>query len=224
MHSITSRWGVMPVLYPNIMEELKLSYIQIGGIRTASSFASGFPQIFISFLRRRFLGKTLIGVGNIILSVMNAASNIIKNFNQFIFCRVIGEIRGSPQHPIGTSILTKQSPERQRGRVLGLNPAAANLASAIAPLIGAALLISLGWRFAIFSCATPAFIVALVLIFFAHETVDTDEQSKKMGVHAFSEAFLDAIRDRNVLAISVVRTVVAFRMGGRAFIPLYFIN
>jgi FSR family fosmidomycin resistance protein-like MFS transporter len=36
--------------------------------------------------------------------------------------------------------------------------------------------------------------------------------------------FTTALRNRNVLSISLLRTVMAFRMGIRAFIPLYFIN
>jgi len=214
--------SVMSILFPSIMEEFQLGYIQIGLIRTASSFTTGFPQLFISFLRRRFLGKVLLGVGNILLSVMNMISGLAGNFNQFIFCRVVGGIGGSPQHPISASLLVKNFPLKQRGKVLGFNIAGASLASTFAPLIGAALLVSLGWRSTIFICAVPTFFVGLTFILFVKEAWETNDRAKDAPL--LGGAFLRAMRDRNVLAISVVRTIFAFRMGVRAFIPIYLIN
>ncbi len=212
--------GVMPVLFPSIMEEFQLGYFHIGLIRTASSFATGFPQLFVSFLRRRFLGNVLLGIGNIVLSVMNALSSLAKSLNQFLVYRVIGGVGGSPQHPIGASIIAKNFQE-QRGRAMGFNLVGSNLASVLAPLIGTLVLVSLGWRTAIFICTLPSFCLGLAFLFLVKEREEMNEKPK--GTLSVG-AFLHAMRDKNVLAVSLVRTALAFRMGIRAFIPTYFIR
>jgi sugar phosphate permease len=44
--------GASPVLYPAIIDEHGLSHSQLGMLRSASTFAAGFPQLFVGILRR----------------------------------------------------------------------------------------------------------------------------------------------------------------------------
>jgi sugar phosphate permease len=212
--------GALPVLFPSIQEEFHLSYVQLGVLRSASSFSAGFPQMFVGFLRRWTSGRVLIGLGNIINSILNMFASWVGSFRQFIALRVIGSIGSSPQHPIGTSILTRNTPQSLRGRIFGLNMSIPTLASTFAPIIAAILLYSIGWRMTFFFLAVPALIASCVMIFFVKEGIEASEETKTFSLGGF----LKALRNRNVLAISGVRTVMAFRMGIRAFIPLYFIN
>ena len=62
--------GAMPILYPDIMDEFNLSYSQLGLIRSVSTFAAGFPQMFVGFLRKWFSARVLVGAGNLVNSVM----------------------------------------------------------------------------------------------------------------------------------------------------------
>jgi FSR family fosmidomycin resistance protein-like MFS transporter len=212
--------GALPVLYPAIMEEFDLGYVQLGFLRSASSFSAGFPQMFVGALRRRFSGRTLIGLGNLVYSVLNMAAGYVGSFQQFIALRVVAGIGGSPQHPIGTSMLTTNTHPSWRGRVFGINLAAPTLASTLAPLLAAWLLLSLGWRATLTVLSVPALLASLVMLFVVKENADADARSRSFSMRGL----IDALRNRNVLAISALRTVMAFRMGVRAFIPLYFIN
>lgn len=133
---------------------------------------------------------------------------------------MIGGVSGSPQHPVGTSMLTTNTDPKWRGRMFGLNMAVPTLASTLAPLLAAWLLVSMGWRSTMFVLAVPALLASIFLLLFVKEQADADARSRTFSLGGFATA----LRNRNVLAISVLRTVMAFRMGVRAFIPLYFIN
>jgi FSR family fosmidomycin resistance protein-like MFS transporter len=212
--------GALPVLYPEIMEEFDLGYVELGLLRSATSFAAGFPQMFVGLLRRWFSGRTLIGVGNVIFSGLNMLAGRVGSFQQFLALRVLGGIGGSSQHPVGTSMLTTYTNPSWRGRVFGLNMAVPMLASALSPLLAAWLLVALGWRLTLSVLAVPVLVASLLTLIFLKEPADADVTSRSFSL----SALITALRNRNVLAISALRTVMAFRMGVRAFIPLYFIN
>ena len=212
--------GALPVLYPEIMEDFDLSYVQLGLLRSVSSFAGGLPQMFVGLLRRRFPGHVLVGLGNLIFSALNMLAGFVGGFWQFLTIRVLGSIGGSPQHPVGTSLLTTNTDPSWRGRVFGLNMAVPTLASTLSPMIAAWLMVSVGWRTTLSALAVPALFASIAMILFVKEQEDAEA-----GSRAFSmRELMDALRNRNVMAISTLRTVMAFRMGVRAFIPLYFIN
>lgn len=212
--------GVLPVLYPSLLDEFGLSYVQIGFLRSASQFAAGFPQMFVGALRRWFSGRVLVGLGNVINAVFNIIASFVGSFHQFLALRVMAGMGSSPQHPVGTSILTTNIDPSWRGRVFGLNMAVPMLASTLSPLIAAWLLVSMGWRSTLLVMAVPSLIASCFTLLFVKEKTDATAETRSFSFGRL----LDALNNRNVLAISTLRTVMAFRMGVRAFVPLYFIN
>jgi sugar phosphate permease len=117
-------------------------------------------------------------------------------------------------------MLTTNTDPSWRGRIFGLNMAVPTLASTISPLVATWLLITLGWRMSLFTLALPALIGSLILLVFVKDSGDGEVRSRSFSLSGFTAI----LRNRNVLSISLLRTVMAFRMGVRAFIPLYFIN
>jgi sugar phosphate permease len=213
--------GGLPILYPDIMEEFGLSYSQLGLLRSASTLAAGFPQMFVGFLRRWFPGRILIGVGNLVNSVMNIGISVSSGFYQFLVLSVLGGVGSSTQHPVGASLITTATEPSRRGRMLGLNQSVPSLAFSLTPLLAAYLIIRLGWRTTLGVLSVPALVASLILIFL----VRGGESAEAKTRDAFSWGRLrESLRNRNVLAISVLRSVMAFRMGVRTFLPLYFIN
>jgi len=213
--------GGMPVLYPEILQEFQLSYSQLGLLRSASTFSAGFPQMFVGFLRRWFSGRVIISIGNIFNSVFNIIAGFTGNFHQFISVRVLSGIGSSPQHPVGTSIITTNTDPSKRGRFLGLNQAVPAISFTVTPLIAAAMLTYFKWRMTLSLLSIPALIVSFILLLFVKGAGDAEgTTSDALSWSRLSEA----LRNRNVMFISLVRTVMAFRMGVRAFIPLYLID
>jgi FSR family fosmidomycin resistance protein-like MFS transporter len=213
--------GAMPVLYPDIVTEFGLSYSQLGLLRSAVTFAAGFPQLFVGSLRRWVSGRVLIGVGNIINAVMNVTAALSRGFLQFVGLTVLGGIGSSTQHPVGASIVSAMSDASLKGRMLGLNQSISSLAFSLTPLIAAFLLTQLGWRSTLSLLSVPALLLAVVLLILIQGTPLVEARSTE----ALSWSTLKAVlAKRNVLAISMLRSAMAFRMGVRTFLPLYFID
>jgi len=213
--------GAMPMLYPEIMTEFSLSYSQLGLLRSANTFATGFPQMFVGVLRRWTSGRLLLGVGNLINAVMNILAGMSRGFLQFFGFRILGGIGSSPQHPVGASLVTSATDPSKRGRMLGLNQSIPSLAFTFTPLLTAYLLTMMGWRPALALLSMPALVFSLILIFFVKGSSSTEART---GDSLSWASLREAMRNRNVLSISVLRSVMAFRMGVRAFLPLYFID
>ena len=213
--------GALPILYPEIIDEFGLSYSRLGILRSASTFAAGFPQLFVGLFRRWFSGRILVGVGNAINSLMNIAAALSQGFFQFFGLTVIAGVGSSTQHPVGTSIVSAGTDPSERGKMLGLNQAIPSLAFSFTPLVAAYLLTQMGWRTALALLSLPALALSLILIFFIRGSKSIEATTR--DALNFSK-LRDAMRDRNVLSISLLRSVMAFRMGVRTFLPLYFID
>jgi len=213
--------GAMPMLYPDIMDEFSLSYSQLGLIRSAITFAAGFPQMFVGFLRRWFSGRVLVGIGNLVNSVMNILAALSRGFLQFFGFTVLGGVGSSTQHPVGASIISAATDPSRRGRMLGLNQAVPSLAFSFTPLIAAYLLTRMGWRSTLSVLSVPALLLSVVLILFVRGISSVEATTRD----ALNLSMLrEALGNRNVLSISLLRSVMAFRMGVRTFLPLYFID
>jgi sugar phosphate permease len=213
--------GALPMLYPEIMAEFSLSYSQLGLLRSANTFVTGFPQMFVGYLRRWTSGRVLLGAGNLINAVMNILAAFSRGFLQFFGFRILGGIGSSPQHPVGTSVVTSATDPSKRGRMLGLNQSIPSLAFTFTPLITAYLLTRMGWRPALALLSTPALLFSVILLFFVRGSSSSEAKTRD----ALSWTRLrEAMRNRNVLSISALRSVMAFRMGVRSFLPLYFID
>jgi sugar phosphate permease len=213
--------GAMAILYPEIMDEFALSYSQLGLLRSANTFVTGFPQMFVGFLRRWTSGRILLGVGNLINSVLNILAGLSRGFLQFFWFRILAGIGSSTQHPVGASVVTSATDASKRGRMFGLNQSIPSLAFTFTPLITAYLLTRMSWRSALAVLSIPSLVFSLILIFFVRGSRSTEARTRD----ALSWTKLrEALRNRNVLSISVLRSVMAFRMGVRTFMPLYFID
>ena len=213
--------GAMPMLYPEIMGEFSLSYSQLGLLRSANTFVTGFPQMFVGFLRRWASGRVLLGVGNLVNAVMNVLAGLSRGFPQFFGFRILAGIGSSAQHPVGASLVTSATEPSRRGRMLGLNQSIPSLAFTFTPLLTAYLLTRMGWRPALALLSVPSLVFSLILILFVRGAGSAEARTSD----ALSWATLrEAMRNRNVLSISALRSVMAFRMGVRTFLPLYFID
>jgi FSR family fosmidomycin resistance protein-like MFS transporter len=209
--------GVLPVLYPTMIMEFGIDYVQLGALQFLSSFATGFPQMFVTFLRRFVSRKILLGVGTLFSSLLNIAASLASNFQNFLTLRVVSRLGISPQHPVGASLITSYSQSSWRGRVFGLNLSLPMVGSTIAPIVGAALLLSVGWRSTLLIITIPVLISGFVILILVKEEREEGVKTKRQG-------FLKTLRSKNVLPISLLRSAMAFRHGVRSFLPIYFIN
>jgi FSR family fosmidomycin resistance protein-like MFS transporter len=213
--------GSMPMLYPDLMDEFDISYSELGLIRSAAGLAAGVPQMFVGLFRRWFSARVLVSGGNLINALMNIGISMGNGVAQFLGFSVIAGVGSSVQHPIGASIVSHGADPKNRGRMLGLNQAIPSIAFAFTPLITAYLLTKMGWRSTLGILSIPALTLSLVILLFVKGSSDVEGKTRD----ALNWGKLrEQLKNRNVLSISVLRSVMAFRMGVRTFLPLYFID
>jgi FSR family fosmidomycin resistance protein-like MFS transporter len=203
------------------MDEFKLSYGQLGLVRSIAGFSAGFPQLFVGILRRWLSGRVIVSVGNIINSIMNVCIAAGNGFLQFLGFSIIAGVGSSVQHPIGASIVSNSSNPNDRGKMLGLNQSIPSIAFTFTPLITAYLLTRMGWRTTLGFLSIPALLLSLFILFFVRG--GSDVEGKTRDALNFM-TLKDSLKNKNVFSISILRSVMAFRMGVRTFLPLYFID
>ena len=213
--------GAMPMIYPDLMDEFQIGYGQLGLVRSVAGFSAGFPQVFVGFLRRWFSGRVIVSAGNIVNSAMNIALAAGSGFLQFLGFSVAAGVGSSVQHPIGASIVSNGSDPGERGRMLGLNQSIPSIAFTFTPLVTAYMLTRMGWRPTLGILSVPALLLSLFILFFIRGGSDVEAKTRD----ALNWASLrESLRNRNVLSISLLRSIEAFGMGVRTFLPLYFID
>ena len=213
--------GSMPMLYPDLMDEFDISYAELGLIRSAAGLAAGVPQMFVGLFRRWFSARVLISGGNLLNALMNIGISMGNGFAQFMGFSVLAGVGNSVQHPLGASIVSNGADPKDRGRMLGLNQAVPSIAFAFTPLLTAYLLTRMGWRWTLGVLSIPALALSVVILFFIKGSSDVEGKSRDaLNLGKLREQ----LKNRNVLSISVLRSVMAFRMGVRTFLPLYFID
>jgi FSR family fosmidomycin resistance protein-like MFS transporter len=213
--------GAMPIIYPDLMDEFNIGYGQLGLVRSVAGLSAGFPQMFVGFFRRWFSGRVIVSVGNIINSVMNIAIAAGSGFLQFLGFSVAAGIGSSVQHPIGASIVSNGADPSDRGRMLGLNQSIPSIAFTFTPLITAYMLTWMGWRPTLGILSVPALLLSLFILFFIRGGSDVEAKTRD----ALNWGSLkESLHNKNVLSISLLRSIEAFGMGVRTFLPLYFID
>ncbi|RAV01292.1 MFS transporter [Paenibacillus sp. YN15] len=130
----------------------------------------------------------LIGLGIFVIGSLTsglASSNLWLN----IF-RGFQGIGGAAMMSLSLTIVTASFPEKQRGLALGIWSSAVGLAIAGGPLIGGALVDSLGWR-SIFLVNIPIGMVAILLgIFFIRESEKNNNEKIDYLGFIFSTALI----------------------------------
>jgi EmrB/QacA subfamily drug resistance transporter len=107
--------------------------------------------------RRTFqVGLALFSVGSLLCS-------IAPNVELLVVSRMVQAVGGSMLNPVAMSIITNTFTERrERARAIGVWGGVVGLSMALGPLVGGALVGSVGWR-AIFWLNVPVGVLAIVL-------------------------------------------------------------
>ncbi len=215
--------ALLPVLYPSIISEFNLSYSLVGLVVMGYRLSSGALQLVVGFLGRFVRRKVLLGVGMIWQSLMNVGVALSSRFEHIFISRTLAGIGASPQHPTGAAFIAEHFPPSQIGRAMGLNVTAAQVGRFLAPFLGTLLLPIVGWRNAILVFTLPGLLVGTTFLFIT-ESKRPGGEAGLSRLTAFSNGLRAVIRNRTVLMILLLETVMAFRAGAADFIPTYLIR
>jgi MFS family permease len=135
---------------------------------------------------------------------------------------ILSRIGGSPQHPVGNGLLAEQFPPERQGFAISAHIAGGNVGSVLVPLIGAALIVGIGWRWTVVAFGLPAVVIAVLFFLLVRETGADRAAARAYG--SLRSAMSTVLRDRNLLLV-----YLSAAAGGGArglgvlniFVPLY---
>ncbi|HEU0002646.1 MAG TPA: MFS transporter [Ktedonobacteraceae bacterium] len=237
-HAVIHAVGVlMPLIYPIIQVQYHLSYTQIGLIVAIPNAVGGFLQIFFGLLSGYILRKFMLGVGNILVGISTFFTGTITGFWSLMIWRMMANISGAPQHPVGSSYLTDRYGRKRHGYALAWHVAGGNIGTLAVPLIAGPLLGVWGWRPVLYLAALPGILIGIAILILVDEkglldkrvTQHTQEENTpgdEKAVSAFKAMFMP-LRSRTLVIIMLVSIIAA---GGRGlgnvttYVPLYLQN
>src|ERR1044071_7893526 len=186
---------ILPVLFPAFMEELGLTYEDLGnlvGILAVfwglSAFAMGFLSDRIG--RRKVLIPAVIG-----FSLMSAFSGVGGGLVGLLVVRAIMGLAEGPVASIGVAVAVEASHPKRRGMNNGIFQCMISLmGNAVGPIIATQLLLVTDWRTVFLLVGIPGLIMAAVMFFLRREPAPA-----AIGAAAAARpSFADLFKHRNV--------------------------
>ena len=169
-HAINHAQAVLlPLIYIAIIDEYGVGVPTIAVLAAIGAFASGMVQLSYAGLTRLVSRRRLLGGGGILFGSGFAAMAFASSFLTFAVPNIVSRIGGSPQHPVGNGLLAEQFPAERRGFAISAHIAGGNVGTVVVALIGAPLIVLVGWRGASIVFGVPAIIVAIAILLFVRE-------------------------------------------------------
>jgi len=218
---------LMPLIYPIVVNEFGFSYTEIGIMVGVGSAASGLLQMTFGSLRRYVARRFWLGGGQVVMGISTALTSIASNFGFFFATNTAARIGGSPQHPVGSSILSDTFAQERRGFALSAHVSGGNIGTVAVPLIGTFIIATLGWRAALLIFAIIAAAVGVLIIFTLDESTAEHADAPSTGTHGSWAKIKTIFASRNIQFIFITSIIAA---GGRGlgvlitWIPIYLQN
>jgi MFS transporter, FSR family, fosmidomycin resistance protein len=197
------QYSITSVIFPVMMSELGFGLVGLGFISALSSFVGQGLQVIYGFLSNFFRRTTMLAVGNVVVGVTGMLQYFVGSFPQLVTARVAIDAGSSPQHPLGSSILSRYYPQA-RGWALTFHHSAGNLGSFIGPAAASLALLYVGWRtaFVIFGLLSLSMGLTLFLVRDYRDAGETVSGKKK--AQAGFDAYVRCLKNRNLLFTSLV--------------------
>jgi MFS family permease len=199
---------MMTMLWPSIMAELGLSYMQVGVLSAIVSALNSVCQGAYGFLTPFISRCKILGVGNVGIALGTLMSGLAGSFPMLIVARGVAAIGSSAQHPVGYSILASYFPIN-RGAVLALNTSVSHVGTLIATPLATALLLVMGWRQIFFVVTLASVMMGLVYFFFRDYGAPSRVGSGRARLAQGFGSYWRVLKNRNMVLIGLV-----FMVGG----------
>ena len=206
------QYSITAVIFPVMMTDLGFGLVGLGFISALSSFVGQGLQVIYGFLSNFFRRTTMLAAGNVVVGVTAMAQYFIGSYPQLVAARVAIDAGSSPQHPLGSSILSRYYPQA-RGWALTFHHSAGNLGSFIGPAAASLALIYMGWRAAFVLFGAFSLIMGLTLFWVRDHGSAAETGGAKKKAQAGFDAYIQCLKNRNILFTSLVLMVGAAGRG-----------
>jgi FSR family fosmidomycin resistance protein-like MFS transporter len=207
------QYSITSVIFPVMMTELGFGLVGLGFISALSSFVGQGLQVIYGFLSQYFRRTTMLAVGNVAVGLSAMSQFFVSSYPQLVAARVAIDAGSSPQHPLGSSILSRFYP-RARGWALTFHHSAGNVGSFIGPAAASLALLYMGWRQAFVVFGILSLFMGFTLFLVRDQAGDAVESGRgKSKARAGFDAYVQCLKNRNIVFTSLVLMVGAAGRG-----------
>ena len=206
------QYSITAVIFPVMMTELGFGLVGLGFLSALSSFVGQGLQVIYGFLANFFRRTTMLAVGNVVVGATAMAQYFVGNYAQLVTARVAIDAGSSPQHPLGSSILSRFYPQA-RGWALTFHHSAGNLGSFIGPAAASLALLYMDWRGAFVLFGALSLIMGLSLFWVGDRGEPTAAGGTGKKAQAGLDAYRQCLKNRNIVVTSLVLMVGAAGRG-----------
>ena len=197
--------NITSVLFPVMMKDLGFGLLQLGVLSAVSNLTGQGLQVIYGILAGFFKRTVMLGLGNMILGLSTVLHSLLGSYPQLLMMRVVSSVGSSPQHPVGSTVLSRYFP-KARGWALTFHYTAGNVGSFLAPALASFLLLYIGWRWAFVIFGLPGILLGLSLFLLQDWAPNAAGglEAKKKSVRVSLNAYLQCLRNRNILFTSLI--------------------
>ncbi|MQA37731.1 MFS transporter [Rugamonas aquatica] len=153
---------IVSVANPAIMAGLDTSIGAVMWVTSAYLLAYAAPLLLTGRLGDRYGPKPIYLTGLAVFALASLACGLSQTAGQLIAARVVQGIGAACMVPQTMAVITRIFPAAQRGQAMGLLGAVAGISTLIGPMLGGAIVNTLGWQW-IFFVNVPVGLTAFVL-------------------------------------------------------------
>ena len=169
-HAVNHAQAVLlPLIFLAIINEFGVTVQTIAFLAAFGAVASGMVQLGYAELTRRASRVRILALGGIVFGGGFAAQALATGFSSFALTNIVSRIGSSPQHPVGNGLLAEQFPPARRGFAISAHIAGGNVGTIVVALIGAPVILAIGWRGASVAFGIPAILIAIAIFLFVRE-------------------------------------------------------
>jgi MFS family permease len=216
--------SVLPAVAASIQREFRIHDAQIGALLSAFVVATALASIPFGYWADRGTRKTILGLGAAVWSLATLVTGMTQNFPQMLAARAVLGIGEASGTPVAASLIGDYFSKRARGRALGAVIAVSGLGAGAGLVLGGAVGLHLGWRWAFYIAAVPGFVLAL-LAFRMREPLRGAGESAGPKLAAVKDAGISALarlfRIRTYAAVLAAGATIYFGLAVYMLVPLY---
>ncbi len=186
---------ILPVLFPAFMDELGLTYQDLGNLVGILAVFWGISAFVMGYLSDRVGRRKVLIPAVIIFSLMSAFSGMVGSLVSLLLIRAIMGLAEGPVASTGVAVAVEASHPKRRGMNNGIFQCMISLfGNAIGPIIATQMLLVTDWRTVFLLVGIPGLLMAAAMFFVVREPV----HQSAGGAPVPRASFTDLFRHRNV--------------------------
>jgi MFS family permease len=165
--------GNLSIAMPAIRRDLSLTNLQVGMVLAGFQWTYAIANVPMGWVADRYGPRRVVLAAGIAWTICAAATGLAAGLGALILMRACLGLAESPMFPAGIKIVNSWFPNREKALAIGMYEVAVQLGSAGAPLLGAYLVLAVGWRL-MFVVMAALSLVPLVIWWFRYREPEAD--------------------------------------------------